>query len=136
MLLHTSIRIRNGKFGFVLSVNGACIRRTHTGFPEAYVGLCGGIPAIATQWVSIQAIREYWAKYRLLILASTRRPSYMVVDKWETRQATLQRMGIYHYWTSNGLIAEHTCHVATGMFEAYNVTLMSAEQFENFLSGY
>jgi sulfur relay (sulfurtransferase) DsrC/TusE family protein len=67
------IKIVNGKMGFILKVNGMYI---HCGFTKEIKAIANenGIPYGATEWASIQAVREFWSNYKPLIIASTKRP--------------------------------------------------------------
>ena len=67
------VKIVNGKRGFHLRVNGLYIRH---GFDASVTAITNevGIPYGATEWVSVNAIRDFWRKYMPLIIASTARP--------------------------------------------------------------
>ena len=72
--MKTSIKIVSGKRGFHLKVNNLFISQ---GFaPDPIKSIIGdyGIPYGATEWVSIQAIKDFWHKYMPLILLATCHP--------------------------------------------------------------
>lgn len=67
------ISIVNGKRGYHLKVNGLFISE---GFGQDIKAIKNevGIPYGATEWISVKAIREFWVKYMLIIVASTNKP--------------------------------------------------------------
>ena len=69
----SSVKIVSGKKGWHLRIDGVFICH---GFAKGIIGLkCyGGIPYGATEWVSIQTIRGFWAEYRPLIVAAAKNP--------------------------------------------------------------
>ena len=70
-----SIKIMSGKRGWVLQINGLYISHgfSNKGEPIKAIKCELGIPYGATEWVSIEAIRNFWHKYMPLIIASTKR---------------------------------------------------------------
>lgn len=71
--MKTSIQIISGKCGWHLKVNGLFISQSFGKDIKAIKCDCG-IPYGATEWVSVQAIREFWHKYMLHIIGCTGRP--------------------------------------------------------------
>lgn len=69
----SSIKIVNGKKGFHLKVDGMYIS---SGFGESIKSIKNeiGVPYGATEWISVEAIRNFWNKYRLIIINSTKFP--------------------------------------------------------------
>ena len=72
----TSINIVNGKRGYHLKVNGMYISHgfASTGEPIKAIKNELGIPYGATEWVSVKAIRNFWAKYMPMVVSSTAKP--------------------------------------------------------------
>jgi hypothetical protein len=66
-----SVKIKNGKHGFCLLVNGMYIN--HSESVKAIIDE-GLVPYGATEWVSIQALRRFWAKYMPHVIHSTNNP--------------------------------------------------------------
>lgn len=71
--MKTTIKIKSGKRGFILMVNGLYI---NWGFTTEVRAIKNehGIPYGATEWVSVCALREFWSKYRPLIIHATTKP--------------------------------------------------------------
>jgi len=69
----SAVKISHGKRGFHLEINGLYISH---GFGSDINAIKNetGIPYGATEWVSDQAIRRFWSKYMLIIIASTKKP--------------------------------------------------------------
>ena len=73
--MKTTVKIIDGKRGYHLRVNGLYISQGFSPEPiKAIKSETCGVPYGATEWVSIQAIRDFWHKYMALIIASTDRP--------------------------------------------------------------
>ncbi len=68
-----SIEIKSGKRGFHLMVNGLYINQGFTNDIRAIKNE-HGIPYGATEWVSVQALRNFWNKYRIIIIHATTKP--------------------------------------------------------------
>jgi len=68
-----NIKIVNGKKGYHLKVNGLFISQAFGGDIKAIKNECG-IPYGATEWVSIEAIKNFWHKYMPIVVASTNKP--------------------------------------------------------------
>lgn len=68
-----SIKIVGGKRGVHLKVNGLYISEGFGSDIKAIIDE-GGVPYGATEWVSINAIRAFWNKYRQIVVASTKNP--------------------------------------------------------------
>lgn len=68
-----TIKIVNGKKGYHLKVNGMFISE---GFGNDIKAIKpeGGIPYGATEWVSVKAVRDFWRKYMIFVIASTAKP--------------------------------------------------------------
>jgi hypothetical protein len=71
--MKSTIKIVGGKRGWHLKVNGMFISLNFNLDIKAIVNE-GGVPYGATEWVSIEALRIFWAEYREFIVASTQRP--------------------------------------------------------------
>lgn len=69
--MKTTVKIVNGKRGWHLKINGLYISQGFSPDPIKAIRCENGIPYGATEWVSIQAIRDFWHKYMHLIIAST-----------------------------------------------------------------
>ncbi len=68
-----SIKIVNGKRGYHLKVNGMFISQGFTNDIKAIKNSIG-IPYGATEWVYINAVRQFWNQYRPIIVHSTTKP--------------------------------------------------------------
>ena len=68
-----SVKIVSGKKGWCLKIDGCYICQ---GFKGDIVALKSqvDIPYGATEWVSIQDIRSFWGKYRILVVDAAKRP--------------------------------------------------------------
>ena len=73
--MKSTIKIINGKRGFHLTVNGMYISHGGKDFCGRIIikaiTNCIGIPYGATEWVSIQAIKDLWHKHMQSIVFST-----------------------------------------------------------------
>lgn len=69
-----TVNIRSGKRGFHLKVNGFWISQGFTNDIKAIQNTMDVVPCGATEWVSVRAIRDFWKKYRAIILDSLNRP--------------------------------------------------------------
>lgn len=67
------IRIVTGRKGVHLKIDGLFINH---GFNKEIKAILseGGIPYGATEWVSVNAVREFWNMYRVLIVAALNKP--------------------------------------------------------------
>jgi hypothetical protein len=72
--MKTTIKIVSGKRGWHLKVNDLFISHGFTPEPIKAIRSEYGIPYGATEWISIQAIKDFWHKYMPLIIASTNHP--------------------------------------------------------------
>ena len=74
--MKNTIQIVNGKRGFHLRVDALFISNGFDSRPDPVKAIktTVGIPYGSTEWVSVMAIRRFWNKYRVLILASTSKP--------------------------------------------------------------
>jgi hypothetical protein len=71
--MKSSVKIVNGKLGFILKVNGLYINLSTDGQIKAIENNLG-IPYGATEFCSIQAIRDFWNTKMIFILASLKTP--------------------------------------------------------------
>jgi hypothetical protein len=62
------ISIEYGDFGLFLKVNGKAIKRNSNG--EIKANFCGGKMNnwIATEWVNVKSLRQFWNEYRQIII--------------------------------------------------------------------
>lgn len=67
------IKIVGGRKGCHLKVNGLYICHGFSGDIKAIKNEAG-IPCGATEWISVRALRDFWNKYRILIVHATTRP--------------------------------------------------------------
>lgn len=67
------VKIISGKRGFHLKVDNLFIHQGLTGEIKAIICECG-IPYGASEWVHVQAIRDFWTKRRREVVASTQKP--------------------------------------------------------------
>jgi hypothetical protein len=72
--MKNQIKIVNGKRGFILKINNLFISSHLENNLIRAIDNKIGVPYGATEWASIQALRNYWHKYMPLILASTNKP--------------------------------------------------------------
>ena len=68
------IIIRHGKKGYHLNVDGLWISHEVGSDIKAVNNNDLGVPHGATEWVSVKAIRNFWAKYRSLVCQSVHTP--------------------------------------------------------------
>jgi hypothetical protein len=69
--MKNQIEISTGAHGFFLSINGKAIKQNPNGLIEATETLKANA-WIATEFSSLQSLRNFWANYRLLILHITK----------------------------------------------------------------
>jgi hypothetical protein len=81
--MKTSIKIVSGKRGWHLKVNNLFISQGFNPDPIKAIKCENGIPYGATEWVSIQAIKNFWHKYMPIIIASTNRPCISIWGRLE-----------------------------------------------------
>ena len=79
--MQNTIKITYGKYGCFLSVNGFAIKRAFDN--DILVTPCCGTPNnwIATEFVSIQALRKFWNDYRQIIVHKTMNYKGVLVSK-------------------------------------------------------
>lgn len=65
-----SIKIHYGKYGYFLKVNGKAIKRDANSFSGVIATCCDYKPNnwIATEWASLDALKDFWHKNMRLIL--------------------------------------------------------------------
>lgn len=69
----TTVKIVSGKKGFHLKVDGLYISQAFGGDIKAIKNETG-IPYGVTEWISVKAIRDFWNKYRIIVIDSLNRP--------------------------------------------------------------
>ena len=70
--MKTNIKIVSGKKGWYLKINGIYISQ---GFGADIKAIkCDYTPYGATEWVSIESLRNFWHKYMPTIIASLQKP--------------------------------------------------------------
>lgn len=71
-----TVKIVSGKRGYHLQVNGMFISHgfSDKGEPIKAITCKFGIPYGATEWVSIEALKNFWHKYMPMIISSTLKP--------------------------------------------------------------
>lgn len=69
----SSVKIVNGKLGFILTVNGFYINLSTDGQIKAIENYLG-IPYGATEFCSVEAIRKFWSAKMIFILTSLKTP--------------------------------------------------------------
>ncbi len=68
-----SVKIQTGSYGYFLKVNGKAIKLDANSFSGVRATECEAKPNnwIATEWASIEALRDFWHRYMTLILFET-----------------------------------------------------------------
>jgi hypothetical protein len=78
-----SVKIINGRRGYILTIDGMYINHGFEGIKAIENSV--GIPHGATEWVSIQAVRNIWNLCRPLIVGSVKRPYKSVWGRLELK---------------------------------------------------
>lgn len=91
-----AIKIISGKKGWHLRVNGMYI--SHGFGPDVKAIRCDlGIPNGATEWVSVEAIRNFWNKYRKIVIESINRPYKSVWGRLEPIPIITETGGTWNF---------------------------------------
>lgn len=69
-----SVEIKSDKQGFNLMVDGLYIHKSFDGSKIIAIRGVHGKPYGASEWVSVQDIRQFWNENRMAILESTKEP--------------------------------------------------------------
>jgi hypothetical protein len=74
--MKTSIKIIDGKLGFGLRINGLYVNCVNSENTIKLIA-CNNVPCGMSEFVSISALRSFWAKYMPYLIALSNAPETM-----------------------------------------------------------